>query len=189
MPGFQRIRRARAQRRSSGFTLVELLTVVAIVGILAAIAVVLVARYFRHSKSVEAITMISSIRAAQEMYKGDNGAYLNATSTSLWFPTLPDGDVKHSFVVADGVHVDAARWRQLAVSKTDGTQFGFRAYAGLAGPVSVVTDTTASLPFPTAKEDWYVIEAGGDLTDSSPALSLYVAASWTSELYIENEGE
>jgi prepilin-type N-terminal cleavage/methylation domain-containing protein len=176
------------RRNAAGFTLVELLTVVTIVGILAAIAIILVNRHFRTSKSIEAISIISSIRTAQEAHRAETGSFLNVTRTGLWYPKTPDGDAKLSFALADGAHVDAPRWRQLGVSRTDGTRFGFRAYAGNPGPVNVTLATTG-LTFGDAPDQWYVIEAGGDLTDSSAALSLYVASSFNSELYVENEGE
>jgi prepilin-type N-terminal cleavage/methylation domain-containing protein len=188
MFGSQRIRCVLARRGGRGFTLVELLTVVAIVGVLATIAVILVSRHVRAGKSVEAISIISSIRTAQEAYRAETGSYLNVTQTAEWYPKLPDGDTRLSFALPDGAHVDAPRWRQLGVSRTDGTRFGFRAYAGSAGPVNVTLSTTG-LTFANARDFWYVIEASGDLTDSSPELSLYVASSHNNELYVENEGE
>jgi prepilin-type N-terminal cleavage/methylation domain-containing protein len=187
MLSFQRIRRGRARRSAAGFTLVELLTVVAIVGILATVAIILVQRHMRTGKSLEAITIISAIRAAQEAHRGETGGYLNVTKEAAWFPAPPDGKTKHSFVAVG--HVDAARWQQLGVSRTDGTQFGFRTYAGRPGPIPVTLDTVETVEFAEATDDWYVIEAAGDLNPSTPVLSRYVASSLNSELYIENEGE
>lgn len=169
--------------------MVELLTVVAIVGILAAICVVLVRRHFQDSKSLEAISIIAGIRAAQEAHRAETGNYLNVTRTAQWYPAAPNGTAKRSFTMADGAHVDAIRWKQLGVSRTDGTQFGFRAYAGLPGPIAVPLDTVEAIALPDATDDWYVIEAAGDLTKSSPALSRYVASSINGELFVENEGE
>jgi prepilin-type N-terminal cleavage/methylation domain-containing protein len=171
-----------------GFTLVELVTVVAIVGILATIAIILVQRYFRSSKSLEAISIISAIRVAQESHRAETGSYLNVTLDEAWFPAKPDGLTKRSFVALPG-HVDAERWKQLGVSRTDGTQFGFRTFAGGPGPIAVKLDTVDTMEFPDATDQWYVIEAAGELNPSSPALSLYVASSLDSEIYTENEGE
>jgi prepilin-type N-terminal cleavage/methylation domain-containing protein len=187
MSSFQRIRRGRVRRSAAGFTLVELLTVVAIVGILATVAMILVQKHMRTGKSLEAITIISAIRSAQEAYRSETGSYLDATAEAAWFPAAPNGKTKHSFVAVG--HEDAARWQQLGISRTDGTQFGFRTHAGRPGAVSVTLDTVEKVAFPNATEDWYVIEAAGDLDTSTAKLSRYVASSWTNELYIENEGE
>jgi prepilin-type N-terminal cleavage/methylation domain-containing protein len=187
MPGFPPRRCARAKRGARGFTLVELITVVAIVGILATIAIILVRRHFRTSKSLEAISIISAIRAAQEARRAETGSYANVSPTGLWFPATPDGSTKRSFV--DLGHADGERWKQLGVSRTDGTQFGFRVFAGGPGTIEVELGTVETVSFPVADDQWYVIQAAGDIDPSSPALSLYVASSLDSELYIENEGE
>ena len=189
MLGLQQIRRARDRRGASGFTLVELLTVVAIVGVLASVCIVLVRRHLRDSKSLEAVSIIAAIRAAQEAQRAETGSYLNVSRTSQWYPAAPDGKTKRAFTMADGAHVDAARWKQLGVSRTDGTQFGFRTYAGPPGPINVQLNTIGTVTLPDATDDWFVIEAGGNLTQSSAALSLWVASSLNGELYVENEGE
>lgn len=174
------------RRKSAGFTLVELMTVVAIVGVLATIGIMLVRQHFRESKSLEAMTIIQSIRAAQEARRAETGSYLNVSVSGDWYPAMPDGKQRRSFVTT---HDDAARWAALGVSRTDGTMFGFRTYAGVPGPVAgFVLATTDPVAFPDATDNWYVIEATGDV-DADGIRSQFVASSFNDEVYVERDGE
>jgi type IV pilus assembly protein PilA len=184
----QRLRGSRRVHGSAGFTLVELMTVVAIVGILSTIGIILVNRHFKASKSLEATAIIQSIRACQESRRAETGFYLNVSVNDAWYPAAPNGKTKTSWVVATGANADADRWQQLGVSRTDGTQFGFKTWAGYPGPVAPPVNLASGGTFPDASDLWYVVEAGGDL-DSDGTLSLFVAKSWDTELVIENETE
>lgn len=163
------------------------MTVVAIVGVLATIGIVLVRQHFRESKSIEAMSIIQSIRAAQEARRAETGTYLNVSTSKKWYPAVPNGTSRRSFVMAD--HDDFQRWQQLGVSRSDGTLFGFRSYAGAPGPVSGFTlATTETVTFPNATDNWYVIEAAGNI-DSDDVLSEFVATSFNGEVYVERDGE
>jgi len=59
-----------------GVTLIEVMVVVAIVGLLAAIAIPAYDNYITRSRRSDAFTALSTVRAAQEMYRAENGYYI-----------------------------------------------------------------------------------------------------------------
>src|SRR5690606_8311590 len=78
----------RARRNASrAFTLVELMVVVAIVGVLATIGITLFRKHVDSSRSIEAINMIQSIRAAHERWRAETQRYLRvSTSLTSYYP-------------------------------------------------------------------------------------------------------
>ena len=58
-----------------GFTLVELAVVIVIIGVLAAFGVPQFLKSVERSKAAEAFNYLSAVRAAQERYLAQNGAY------------------------------------------------------------------------------------------------------------------
>ena len=61
-----------------GMTLLELMIVVAIVGILAAVAIPAYNGYVTRSRRADAFTALETVRAAQEMFRAEQGEYANA---------------------------------------------------------------------------------------------------------------
>jgi type IV pilus assembly protein PilE len=61
-----------------GVTLIEVMVVVAIVGLLAAIAIPAYNDYVTRSRRSNAFTALETVRAAQEMYRAENGSYASA---------------------------------------------------------------------------------------------------------------
>jgi len=174
---------------SRGFTLVELLTVVAITGVLATIGTMLVRQRFKEAKTTEATTLMQALRGAQESRRAETGTYQNCSAAgtgTLWYPASPDGRYR---AWKNSSHGDWDNWKQLDVSRPEGTQFGFLVNAGSPAQTPTAPQTASKPTWPTGLADpWYVIQAAGD-RDKDTKLSLMVAASFNGELYIENDGE
>ena len=62
-------------QEKKGVTLIEVMVVVAIVGFLAAIAIPAYNDYVTRSRRSDAYTALETVRAAQEMYRAENGGY------------------------------------------------------------------------------------------------------------------
>ncbi len=64
-------------KKEKGFTLIELLIVIVIVGILAAVAIPVYTGYTQRARRADAKTALEQLRAAQEVFRAENGAYTN----------------------------------------------------------------------------------------------------------------
>lgn len=76
-----------SKQRTSGFTLIELMTVVAIVAIIASFALPAYNDYVRRSQLTEAFTNLSDFRIRMEQYYQDNRTYSNAGACGASLPT------------------------------------------------------------------------------------------------------
>jgi len=65
------------RKKQEGVTLIEVMIVVAIVGMLAAIAIPAYNDYITRSRRSDAFTALETVRAAQEMFRAETGAYRN----------------------------------------------------------------------------------------------------------------
>ncbi len=74
------------QRKSSGFTLVELMIVVAIIGILAAIAIPAFTRYIRRSRTTEAVGHLNKMWAGSVTYYMSDFTTIGTDGTAVASP-------------------------------------------------------------------------------------------------------
>jgi hypothetical protein len=106
-------------------------------------------------------------------------------ASNNWYPNTKPGTTRSSWQMPS--HPDYASWQQLAPSINRSVQFGYLVNSGSAG-VAVPTLQTAAAPvFPLPTDDWYVIQACGDV-DGDGVASKYAATSFTSEIYEEEQG-
>lgn len=83
------LRRAnRVQRRSAGFTLIEVMVTVAVVAILASIAYPSYTDYLRRGQAQEAPGALSDFRTQMEQYYQDNRNYGTGAACGVPAPTL-----------------------------------------------------------------------------------------------------
>lgn len=195
----RRSAKKRANRgKSHGFTLVELMTVVAITGVLAMIGTFMVRKHFANAKTAEAIAIIQAIRGAEESRRAETGTYQSCSfaAGTPWYPATPDGVYR---AWKNPSHADWEAWKQLGVSRPEGTQFGFLVKAGTGAKTLDTTGTIVASPIPqaltsdkpiwtTPNEPWYVIQAAGD-RNKNGVYSRLLAASFNGELYTENDAE
>lgn len=74
------------QRRTSGFTLIEVMITVAIIGILAAIAIPLYTDYVRRAYVSEALGTLAGMRPRMEQFFQDNRTYAGACAAGTVAP-------------------------------------------------------------------------------------------------------
>lgn len=181
---------------SRGFTLVELMMVVAMVGVLATLALVAYKQQMNASRAGEAKAVIQSIRAAEEVYKAESLVYLGCSvgyDGASYYPQGAAGPNDRKWNFRNPAHPHVASWDRLHVSTDSPVRFSYAVVAGPPGAViPPMSAEWASPPtWPAAPpEPWYVIQATGNLDyPSDNTHSLFVASSFSGELYSENETE
>ena len=179
---------------SRGFSLTELMVVVVIAGTLATVGVASLRKHMSSSRAVEALTMIQSIRAAQERHRSTRGVYLDVSQSGTWYPWDPaqSGNRNRRTTFLQGVggtHPDNARWLTLNPTAPGPVRFGYQTSAGLPGQtMTAPAETVPGLSWPTPNEPWYVIQAVAD-ADADGEVAFYLAYSINGEVYREHEGE
>jgi len=181
----------RSPHRRSGFTLIETMIVVVIVGILSLLAVVAYKRWIRTSYIAEAYDMVSNIRAAEESFRAENGAYLTVSGgldPGNMYPAATPGAFKTQWGGPCSTCVHS--WSSLTIEAKGGPlAFGYAVIASdkIATPPTITVNgvnvDTKNLTAP-----WYIVEAAGDIDGNSVFTKVY-GFSNGSGLLVDNEGE
>jgi len=77
------------RKRTSGFTLIELMIVVAVVAILAVIALPIFNEQVRKSRRSEAVSAAGHLQLALERWRADHPSYANTAPASALYPSMP----------------------------------------------------------------------------------------------------
>lgn len=184
--------RCRVRGVARGFSLAELMAVIAIMGVLAALGLRAFHQRAFQSDATAAKVVIKAIAMAEEHYRAENKVYLNVSSTgdAGWYPEKSIAPNTHR-TFWRGADSQTTAWQALAPDIREAVTFGFKANAGLPTSLpSAVLEAGSGVTLPTAApvEPWYLIQARADADgDSTP--SFVVAASWSPELVVVNEGE
>lgn len=110
-------------RRTSGFTLLELMIAVAIIGILSAIAVPSYTNYVKRGKIIEATSGLSDLAVKLEQYYQDNRTYVGACATGTIAP-LPTDTANSNFDFACPT-LTATTYTATATGKSTKSLVGF----------------------------------------------------------------
>jgi type IV pilus assembly protein PilA len=177
-----------------GFTLIEVMVVVVIVGVLATLAVYGVRNYLSSAKTSEAVSMMASIKAAEEAYKAETFVYLDVSgnfNTSSYHPTatLAQG-VKYNWQVTT---TTSPNWQTLGVQPDGPVAFTYAVVAtapNASAPGLPTTKTLSQFNLPGTPNRWqYIAVAKGDVGGAVGKFTYVLSHSYSAEIYVENEGD
>jgi len=170
------------------------MVVVVIVGVLAGLAVYGVRKYITSSKVSEAVSMMTSIKAGEEAFKGETFIYLDVSGTFdpvNFYPAAPSAQgAKVQWGATSGT---SDKWKTLGVTPDGPVAFQYAVVAtgpNAAQPTLPTKKTAVQFNLPGTTSGWqYIAVAKADLGGKSGVYTYVLSHSYSSEVYIENEGE
>jgi type IV pilus assembly protein PilA len=173
-----------------------MMVVVVLVGVLATLAVYGVRAYILSAKTGEAVSMMTSIKSAEEAFKGETFVYYDVstdlTATNM-YPSATPGKAKMQWGAESSAAGLAAKWRTLGVSPDGPTLFSYSVVATAPGANTPAFPTEKKAPafgVPSSPTVWqYVAVAAADMGGTAGVSTYVLSHSYSSEVYVENEGE
>ena len=164
------------------------MVVVVIMGVLATVGFASLSKQVNSAWQAEGLSMVQSIRAAEERWRAEHMMYLNVSHPDEWYPVDPReaAPALRSFFMepGSGVHVDQDLWLQLRPTVSGGVRFGYLVNAGYATTtMTVPSDPGPDVLWPTPPDNWYVIQAIGD-TNGNGSCVYYRASSLDGDVLV-----
>jgi hypothetical protein len=166
------------------------MVVVIITGVLASVGFASLRKQVNAAWQAEGLSMVQSIRAAEERWRAEHMMYLNVSSADQWYPTDPrdtPGQISPFFFPpGSGTHIDQERWFALRPAVSGGVRFGYQVNAGYAGgAMTAASSPGPAVTWPTPPDNWFVIQAIGD-TDGNKGCVYYRASSLSGDVFVQD---
>jgi prepilin-type N-terminal cleavage/methylation domain-containing protein len=191
VPVAPRRRRAAALRnkRTQGYSLMELMIVVVITGVLAAIAIPTFGDYVQKSRTSEATQFLGVIKLKQEAYRAEFGRYDQCPDKAKDFGQFDykpgDASVMKNAISKPITGTDADCFNQLGAKPDGAVRFGYAWIAGTPGEMSGGIKTALGLA-DSDVDHYFIAHATTDLNgDGNPVV--FELTNFTRNVFIMDE--
>jgi prepilin-type N-terminal cleavage/methylation domain-containing protein len=186
----------RSSARARGYTLIELMLVVALVAVLATLAIFGYRKWVRGAHVAEGQDMVAAIRAAEERYYAENGAYLSVTTGLGDGYTYPSPHPSN-FATAWGGSCSTcvgSGYTGLGVTSSAPVFFGYSTIADSTKTAQslVGTKTTNGATIDLSQmgngQPWYFVEADANISGDKANYMHVYGMSATNTIFVDGEG-